>query len=180
MTCLKPTVIITVDRISLYPQEYYNKGIRIIKASTRRIPPDNLDPKIKSLNYLNNILAKLEALGAGCLETIMLKHRGYVAECTGDNIFHIKNGVLYRPDPSCGTLHGITWQALLEATGNIGMKTEVGRITPYDLYTADECFLTGTAAKIVPVVSINGRTIGNGKPGELTAVVQKAFLKLIA
>jgi branched-chain amino acid aminotransferase len=179
MTCVKPTVIIIVDQISLYPEETYRKGIRIITAATRRIPPDSLDPKIKSLNYLNNILAKLEALGAGCLEAILLNHEGYVAECTGDNIFHIKNGVLYTPDPSSGALQGITRQAVLEAAGTIGMKTEATRITPYDLYTADECFLTGTAAEIMPVVAIDGRAIGDGKPGEFTADIQEAFLKLI-
>jgi branched-chain amino acid aminotransferase len=179
MTCLKPTVIIIVDNISLYPEDCYRKGIQIITASTRRIPPDSLDPKIKSLNYLNNILAKLEALGAGCLEAILLNHEGYVAECTGDNIFHIKNGVLYTPDASSGALQGITRQAVLEAAGTIGMKTEATRITPYDLYTADECFLTGTAAEIMPVVTIDGRAIGDGKPGEITAIIQEAFLKLI-
>ncbi|MBU4319347.1 MAG: branched-chain-amino-acid transaminase [Proteobacteria bacterium] len=179
MTCPKPTVIIIVDKISLYPEENYQKGIKIITASTRRISADALDPKIKSLNYLNNVLAKLEAIHAGCLEAIMLNHEGHVAECTGDNIFHIKNGILYTPDPSCGALQGITRQAVLEAAEKIGMKSKVTRITPYDLYTADECFLTGTAAEIMPVVSIDGRSIGNGQPGGITTDIQEAFLKLI-
>lgn len=180
MTCPKSTVIIIVDNISLYPAEYYQKGINIVTASSRRIPSDALDPKIKSLNYLNNVLAKLEAINAGCLEAIMLNEQGYVAECTGDNIFYIKRGVLHTPDAACGALKGITRQTVLEASETIGMKTEISHVTCYDLYTADECFLSGTAAEIIPVVNIDGRVIGDGVPGEFTADIQAAFLKMIA
>jgi branched-chain amino acid aminotransferase len=179
MTCPTATVIIIVDKISLYPEEYYNKGIKIITASSRRIPSDALDPKIKSLNYLNNVLAKLEAIHAGCLEAIMLNKQGYVAECTGDNIFYIKKGVLHTPDPACGALKGITRQAVLEAAEKIGLKAKISRVTGYDLYTADECFLSGTAAEIIPVTAIDGRAIGDGVPGEFTADIREAFFDMI-
>ncbi len=180
LSCPQATVIIIADKINLYPEEYYNKGIKIITASSRRIPSDSLDPKIKSLNYLNNVLAKLEAIQAGCLEAIMLNKEGYVAECTGDNIFYIKKGILYTPDSSCGALKGITRETVLEASNQIGMKTEISHVTSYDLYTADECFLTGTAAEIIPVTEIDGRKIGNGIPGEFTADIQESFLKITA
>ena len=180
LTCPRATVIIIVDNITLYPEEFYKKGIGIITASSRRIPSDALDPKIKSLNYLNNVLAKLEAINAGCLEAIMLNEQGFVAECTGDNIFYIKKGVLFTPDASSGALRGITRQAVLEAAENIGLETEITRVTTYDLYTADECFLTGTAAEIIPVVKIDGRIIGDGVPGEFTTDIQEVFLRMIA
>ena len=179
-TCFTPTVIIIVDQISLYPEAHYEKGIKIITAAARRISPDTLDPKIKSLNYLNNVMAKLEALHAGCLEAVMLNPQGYVAECTGDNIFCVKKGVLFTPDTSSGALGGITRQVVLEAAENIRMDTRISRMTSYDLYTADECFLTGTAAEIIPVVAIDHRTIGNGVPGGFTADIKAAFLKAIA
>lgn len=179
LSCKSATIIIIADKINLYSEEYYKKGIKIITASTRRIPPDALDPKIKSLNYLNNVLAKLEAIEAGCLEAIMLNKQGYVAECTGDNIFYIKTGILYTTDASCGALKGITRETVLEASEKIGLKTKVGNITGYDLYTADECFLTGTAAEIIPVINIDGRIIGDGLPGEFTADIKESFFKMI-
>ena len=178
-TCLKPTIIIIVDRISLYPEEYYKKGIKIITAATRRISPDALDPRIKSLNYLNNVMAKLEAIHAGCLEAVMLNQNGYIAECTGDNVFYVKNGNLFTPDSSSGALEGITRQTVLEVAEKVGIDTKIKQVTPYDLYTADECFLTGTAAEIIPVVEIDGRSIGIGVPGEFTASITEAFLKWI-
>jgi branched-chain amino acid aminotransferase len=179
LTCPKATVIIIADKISLYPEAYYKKGIKIITASSRRIPSDALDPKIKSLNYLNNVLAKLEAIHAGCMEAIMLNKQGYVCECTGDNIFYIKKGILHTPDITCGALNGITRQTVLDASKKIGLKAKVSHVTCYDLYTADECFLTGTAAEIIPVINIDGRIIGKGKPGELTADIQDAFFKMV-
>ena len=179
LTCARATVIIIVDHISLYPKEYYRKGIKIITAATRRMPPDTLDPKIKSLNYLNNVMAKLEAIHAGCLETVMLNRDGYIAECTGDNIFCVRNKILQTPDSSAGALEGITREAVLSAAKDLGIPTEVKLMTPYDIYTADECFLTGTAAEMMPVVKIDGRTIGSGQPGEVTAGIRKAFLKAI-
>lgn len=177
-TCKKPSVIIIVDDIQLYPDDYYQNGIAIITASVRRIPPDCLDPKIKSLNYLNNIQAKMEAIQAGCLEALMLNREGYVAECTGDNVFYIANETLITPDPSHGSLKGITRETVLEAAETIGLKTKTAPTTVYDLYTADECFLTGTAAEVIPVVTIDGRPIGAGAPGVFTSDLKKAFLHI--
>lgn len=179
-TCEKASVIIIVDDIQLYPQACYDEGIAIITASVRRIPPDCLDPKIKSLNYLNNIMAKIEAIQAGCLEALLLNREGYVAECTGDNIFYIKNQVLVTPASSNGALEGITRNTVLDAAGKIGLECCVKSVTAFDLYTADECFLTGTAAELIPVISIDGRTIGTGRPGALTQDLKTAFLARVA
>jgi len=178
-TCPKASVIVIVDDISLYPQEHYTKGIKVITASTRRNSPDAVDPRIKSLNYLNNIMAKLEAQQAGCLEAILLNREGKVAECTGDNIFYIRDGVLLTPASDQGALKGITRDAVIEAAEGIGMETRATPSTLYDLYTADECFLTGTAAEMIPVTTIDGRTIGTGTPGPGTAKVREAFQALI-
>lgn len=179
-TCKKASIIIIVDDIQLYPEEHYLNGISILTSSIRRIPADSLDPKIKTLNYLNNILAKVEAIQAGCLEALMLNHAGYVAECTGDNIFYIKDGSLFTPASSDGALKGITRDTVIEAAANIGVKIQEVLTTSYDLYTADECFLTGTAAELIPVVKIDGRKIGTGKPGKITIDLKKAFLDIIA
>ncbi|MBU1168828.1 MAG: branched-chain-amino-acid transaminase [Proteobacteria bacterium] len=179
-TCEKATVIIIVDDIQLYPQACYQEGIAIITASVRRMPPDCLDPKIKSLNYLNNIMAKIEAIQAGCLEALLLNREGYVTECTGDNIFYLKNKVLITPESSQGALEGITRNTVLDAAREIGIETGVKAVTVYDLYTADECFLTGTAAELIPVVRIDGRIIGSGTPGPLSLDLKKAFLAIVA
>lgn len=178
-TCPKASVIVIVDDISLYPAEHYANGIKVITASTRRNSPDALDPRVKSLNYLNNIMAKLEAQQAGCLEAILLNRQGKVAECTGDNIFYIRDGVLVTPASDQGALKGITRDAVLEAAEGAGMTTRATPTTLYDLYTADECFLTGTAAEMIPVTTIDGRTIGDGKPGPGTAKVRDAFQALV-
>ncbi|WP_300673591.1 branched-chain-amino-acid transaminase [Desulfoluna sp.] len=178
-TCPKASVIVIVDDISLYPAEHYKNGIKVITASTRRNSPDAIDPRVKSLNYLNNIMAKLEAQQAGCLEAILLNREGKVAECTGDNIFYIRDGVLITPASDQGALKGITRDAVLEAAKEIGMETRATATTLYDLYTADECFLTGTAAEMIPVTTIDGRSIGDGKPGPATAKVRAAFQALI-
>lgn len=178
-TCPKASVIVIVDDISLYPAEHYANGIKVITASTRRNSPDALDPRVKSLNYLNNIMAKLEAQQAGCLEAILLNREGKVAECTGDNIFYIRDGVLVTPASDQGALKGITRDAVLEAAEGAGMTTRATPTTLYDLYTADECFLTGTAAEMIPVTTIDGRTIGDGKPGPGTAKVRDAFQALV-
>ncbi|MDA8433905.1 MAG: branched-chain-amino-acid transaminase [Nitrospiraceae bacterium] len=179
-SCGKPTVIIIVGDIQLYPKEYYQKGIRIVTAATRRIPPECLDPRIKSLNYLNNIMAKAEARRAGALEAVMLNTRGYVAECTADNIFIVKDGRLLTPLPSDGALDGITRRAVQElaAAGDIGCIETA--LTQYDLYTADECFITGTGAEVMPVIGIDDRAIGEGKPGPLTLRLIDAYRKLVA
>lgn len=166
--CSRPTIVIIVDSIALYPKEFYERGISLITASVRRIPMECLDPRIKSLNYLNNILAKLEAKKAGVPEAVMLNHNGRVAECTADNIFITRNGTLKTPDLLQGALGGITRQAVLDLAQQEGFKTVETVLGLHDLYNADECFLTGTGAEIVPVVAIDGRKIGTGKPGKIT------------
>ena len=176
-SCKKATVIIIVSDIQLYPKEYYEKGIALVTVTSRRIPSECLDPRIKSLNYLNNIMAKLEAKQAGCLEAVMLNTQGFVAECTADNIFIVKEGRLLTPSVYHGALEGITRQTVMEIAEKIGIKSEETTLAPYDLYTADECFLTGTGAEIVPVVKIDGRVIGSGVPGKVTKILVENFKK---
>jgi len=166
--CRRPTIVIIADSISLYPQELYDNGASLVTASIRRIPMESLDPRIKSLNYLNNILAKIEAKKAGALEAIMLNHHGQVAECTADNLFMVKQGVVKTPDLMQGALGGITRAAVLDLARVAGIPCSETVLALHDLYNADECFLTGTGAEIVPVISIDGRQIGEGKPGPLT------------
>lgn len=175
MKCKKATVIIIVDDIQLYPAEYYQKGIKIITASSRRISPDSLDPRIKSLNYLNNIMAKLEAENAGCQEAVMLNREGYVSECTGDNIFIVRDKELLTPSGSKGALDGITKKQVMDLAEKTGIKTKESELTQYDLYNSDECFLTGTGAEIIPVIEIDGREIGSGYPGEITQKLIKDY-----
>ena len=169
----KANIVIITDKITLYPQELYKKGMAIITVPTPRNFPDALNPQLKSLNYLNNILAKIEANNSGFNEAIMLDGNGYVAECTGDNIFIIKKGVL--STPCQGRLKGITRETVLDLAARNNMKTEERMITRHEVYIADECFLTGTAAEIIPVVSVDGRTIGIGHPGEMTLKLMKFF-----
>ncbi len=178
--CHVPTIFFIIDTISLYPEAMYREGIGVITASSRRLPPDGLDPRVKTLNYLNNIMAKIEAKQAGCIEAIMLNHRGEVAECTADNIFIVRDGVLSTPAPHCGILQGITRQTVLELAENLGIGVRETVLTRFDLYTADECFMTGSGAEIVPVNSIDGRIIGTGKPGEMTARLRQVFGERIA
>jgi branched-chain amino acid aminotransferase len=173
--CKKPTVIIMVGDIQLYPEEYYSKGIAVVTASSRRIPSDCLDPRVKSLNYLNNIMAKIEAQQSGCLEAVMLNREGFVAECTADNIFIVRSDRLLTPAPWHGALDGITMKTVMEVARLLGVETETTTLTRYDLYTADECFLTGTGAEIMPVTAIDGRTIGNGEPGPVTKRLIEKF-----
>jgi branched-chain amino acid aminotransferase len=176
--CKNPTVFIIADTIELYPEEVYRKGLKLITASTQRTNPAAVSPSIKSLNYLNNILAKIEAVNAGTLEAIMLNSQGYVAECTGDNIFIIRGGKIETPPVSAGALIGITRQVVIELAAKRKMEVGEPNLTRYDLATADEVFLTGTAAEIVPVVNIDGRTIGSGQPGALTLQLTEDFRKL--
>lgn len=178
-TCERASIIIIVDDIQLYPAACYDEGIAVITASVRRMPAQCLDPRIKSLNYLNNIMAKVEAIHAGCLEALMLNVEGYVAECTGDNVFYIKNQKLMTPETFHGALAGITRDTVIDAARDIGVAVECRATTPYDIYTADECFLTGTAAEMIPVVKVDGRIIGDGKPGPFTADLKKSFLNRI-
>ncbi len=176
--CKNPTVFIIADTIELYPEEVYRKGLKLITASTQRTSPAAVNPSIKSLNYLNNILAKIEAVTAGAVEAIMLNSQGHVAECTGDNIFVVRGGKLGTPPISAGALIGITRQVVMELAAHRQIEVSVSNLTRYDLMTADEVFLTGTAAEIVPVVSIDGRTIGAGQPGLLTLKLTEDFRKL--
>jgi len=177
-TCPKPSVVIIVASIQLYPKEFYDKGISLVTASTRRIPMECLDPRIKSLNYLNNILAKIEAKKAGVPEAIMLNMSGRIAECTADNIFMVKRGILGTPRLTEGALPGVTRAAVLELAKNAGIVTKATTLGLHDLYNADECFLTGTGAEIVPVIAIDGREIHDGKPGPMTAKLRELFYKL--
>jgi branched-chain amino acid aminotransferase len=174
-TCKNPSVIIIADKIQLYPPEYYQRGLDIITVPTTRNLHSALNPAIKSLNYLNNILAKIEANNGGCEEAVMLNAEGFVAECTGDNLFIVKNGELFTPPLSAGALYGITRQTVIELAKLAGLKVSEPNLTRYDLFNADECFLTGTGAEIVPVVKIDGRIIGTGKPGKTTRKLTEEY-----
>jgi branched-chain amino acid aminotransferase len=176
--CPKPTVFIIADKIKLYPVEFYKIGLKIITAKVRRNFPQALDGRIKSLNYLNNILAKLDAIKAGVVEAIMLTHDDYVAECTGDNIFIIKNGKLLTPPSDVGALEGITRDAVIKISKRVGLPFAEKMLKMKDVYAASEVFLTGTAAEIIPVVNIDGKKIGGGRPGEATKKMEKEFKKL--
>ncbi len=173
--CSNPQVIIIADTIALYPDELYEKGLEIVTASVIRNHPAALSPRIKSLNYLNNILAKLEGLQAGCIEALMLNHKGEVAECTGDNIFLVRDGALLTPPLDAGILGGITREAVIELARSVDIEVLKVALTKHDVYVADECFLTGTAAEVIPVVKVDQRTIGTGKPGPVTLDLKERF-----
>ena len=173
--CKNPSVIIIADKIQLYPPAVYQRGLDIITVPTTRNLHSALNPAIKSLNYLNNILAKIEANNGGCEEAVMLNAEGFVAECTGDNLFIVKNGALLTPPLSAGALYGITRQTVIELAEESGLKVSEPNLTRYDLFNADECFLTGTGAEIVPVVKIDGRVIGTGKPGRVTRRLEDEY-----
>ncbi|HVJ85954.1 MAG TPA: branched-chain-amino-acid transaminase [Caulifigura sp.] len=170
-----PQVIVIADTISLYPAELYEKGMEIITASTIRNHPAALSPRIKSLNYLNNIMAKIEATDAGTPEAIMLNHKGDVAECTGDNLFLVKRGELLTPPLDSGVLDGITRRAVMRLAVQAGVTVREITLQRHDVYVADECFLTGTAAEVIPVVGVDGRKIGDGKPGPVTLDLRQRF-----
>lgn len=177
--CPKPVVIIIVDKIQLYPGSMYEEGLEVITVATRRNISEALNPRIKSLNYLNNILAKIETNLAGVLEGIMLNQQGYVAEATGDNIFIVnKDKDLITPPSYAGILKGITRNCVLELARKMKIKVKESLFTQHDIYVAKECFLTGTAAEIIPVVKVDGRIIGSGKPGKVTLRLLKAFKEL--
>ena len=173
--CKNPAVIIIAGKIQLYPEELYRKGMEIITVPTVRNLHSALNPAIKSLNYLNNILAKIEANNAGCEEAVMLNAEGFVAECTGDNLFIIKEGQLFTPPLSAGALYGITRRVVMDIALENGLQVSEPNLTRYDLFNADECFLTGTGAELVPVVKIDGRLIGTGKPGPLTLKLETLY-----
>ncbi len=174
-----PQVIIITDHIALYPEEFYRNGLEIVTASTIRNHPAALSPRIKSLNYLNNILAKIEGAKAGCVEALMLNHKGEVAECTGDNIFLVRAGVLLTPPLDAGILEGITRDAVIELAREAGREVREMALTRHDVYSADECFLTGSAAEAIPVVKVDDRPIGDGKPGPVTRDLIERFHALV-
>jgi branched-chain amino acid aminotransferase len=176
--CPQPSVIIIADTIALYPQRYYTEGLELVTVATRRMSSEALDPRIKSPNYLNNIMAKIEAQQAGAIEGVMLNAQGYVAECTADNLFALRRGCLHTPAVAAGALQGVTRDSVLEMARELGLETAESFLTRYDLYTADECLMTGTGAEIVPVVRIDGRRIGTGVPGPVTARIREAFAAL--
>lgn len=174
-SCPRPSLIIIADKIALYPEECYTEGLAIVTVPTRRTNPAALNPGVKSLNYLNNIMAKIEAAQAGALEAIMLNDQGYVAECTGDNLFIIHKGKLYTPDAANGALRGITRQAVIDLAKAQGIEVRECNLTRYEIWNADECFLTGTAAELIPVVKLDSRLIGSGQPGPVTQQLHAAF-----
>jgi branched-chain amino acid aminotransferase len=173
--CNDAQVVIIADHLALYPAEHYEKGLDIVTASTVRTNPSMVSPQIKSLNYLNNILAKIEGHRSGCVEALMLNTKGEVAECTGDNIFIITRGTLHTPSTEAGILEGITRQTVLEIAADMGIPIKEAPMTRYDIFAADECFLTGSAAELIPVVKLDGRPIGNGKPGVMTLKLLDRF-----
>ena len=166
--CDKAEVIIIAAKIQLYPQELYDNGLKIVTVGTVRNHPEAINPRIKSLNYLNNVMAKIEAINAGCMECLMLNHKGEVAEASGDNVFVIKDGVITTPPSTCGALEGLTRNKVMEIARAEGYEVREVPMARYDLYVADEVFLTGTAAEIISVVDVDKRGIGDGKPGTIT------------
>jgi branched-chain amino acid aminotransferase len=173
-----PQIIIIVEDISLYPKELYEQGMEVMSVSTMRNHPSALNPRIKSLNYLNNIMAKWEAIKGGCLEAVMLNHKGEVAEGSGDNIFAVKNSSIKTPSLDSGILEGVTRNLVIQLARDEGFDVAETALTRHDLYTADEVFLTGTACEIMPVVKVDARTIGTGKPGPAVKRLREAFTKL--
>ena len=171
-----PTIVIIADKISLYPPEVYERGLRCIISGITRNHPNSTSPRVKSLNYLNNVMAKLEARDAGADEAIMLNLDGHVAECTGDNIFLVRGGELFTPPSSAGILEGITRGLVMELARQRGIKVCEKTLVRHDLYVADECFATGTAAEVVPITEINKRIVGDGKPGTITTQLMADFV----
>ncbi len=178
--CPKATVFIIASKITLYSQDKYENGLHVVTCATRRIPHGALSPMVKSLNYLNNVLAKIEAQQAGAGEGLMLNEQGYVAECTGDNVFTVKNGRIFTPPISSGALAGVTRSVVFELAAGLGISISEPEMTRYDIFTADECFLTGTAAEVIPVVRLDNRVIGSGSPGPVTKRLISSFHELTA
>ncbi|MCF7687294.1 MAG: branched-chain-amino-acid transaminase [Cephaloticoccus sp.] len=178
-SCAKPSVFVIASKITLYPKEHYDNGLAIVTVPTRRINPAALPPAVKSLNYLNNILAKIEAKQSGALEAIMLNDQGFVAECTADNIFIVHKGELITPSSSQGALKGITRDTVFAIAKELNIPVREANMTRYDIWTADECFITGSAAEVVPVVKLDGRVIGSGKPGHSTLQILESFRRRV-
>jgi branched-chain amino acid aminotransferase len=177
-SCRRPSIVIIAATIALYPTALYEKGLNMITCATRRMAPAALSPRIKSLNYLNNVLAKIEAQQAGAAEGLMLNEQGYVAECTGDNLFILKGGRLYTPPVNAGILEGVTRRVAIELAEKNGLIVVERDLTRYDIITADECFLTGTAAEVIPAVELDRRPIGTGQPGPVTLKLIEDFRRL--
>ena len=175
--CEKPMIFIIADNIQLYPEQLYETGMKIISATTVRNHPLSIPPQVKSLNYLNNILAKIEALDNDVPEAIMYNHEGFVAEATGDNVFTVRDGAIYLPPIEAGTLEGITRNVVIKLARKEGIEVAEKNLTRFDLYVCDEFFLTGTAAEVIGIVEIDGRTIGDGKPGPITKMLRKKFFE---
>ncbi len=176
--CREAILVIFVDSIKLYPPEVYEKGVPLVTSSVRRTPLECLDTRVKSLNYLNNIMAKIQAKQLGAVEAVMLNTNGFVAECTADNLFIVKDGVVKTPDLTQGALGGVTRRAVLELAAKEGLRTLETVFGLHDVYNSDECFMTGTGAEIVPVISLDGRSIANGEPGPVTLRLGAGFRKL--
>ncbi len=180
LLCPKASVVIIASKITLYPAEKYENGLDVVTCSTRRIPHGALSPMVKSLNYLNNVMAKIEAQAAGAGEGLMLNEQGFVAECTGDNIFIVKNGAISTPPIASGALAGVTRAVVFELARELGIPISEPMMTRYDIFTADECFLTGTAAEVIPAVKLDTRPIGDGRPGPVTRRLIGRFRELTA
>jgi len=179
-TCPRASVIVIVTDVNVFPAELYAAGIRVITSPTRQLPSDVFDARIKSLNYLKNVLAKIDAHNAGAHEAILLNHEGFIAECTADNLFVVQAGCLLTPSPQDGALAGITRAVVLELAARIGVEAREARLARFDVYTADECFVTGTGAEIMHVREADGRLIGDGRPGAVTAAICTAFQAMVA
>ena len=177
--CAKPSMFCIASKISLYPKEFYDNGLAIVTVPTRRINAAALPPAVKSLNYLNNILGKIEARQAGALEAIMLNDQGYVAECTADNVFIVHKGTVLTPDASQGALKGITRGSVFDIAKELGLAVREVNMTRYDVWCSDECFLTGSGAEVIPVVKLDGREIGTGKPGPITQSILESFRRRV-
>ena len=178
-SCSQPTVIIIAEELRMYPAEFYERGIKIASVPSRRNRPDVLSPQVKSLNYLNNILVKLEASQAGVEEALMLNDQGYVTEGSADNIFIVKNGIIYTPPVYLGALEGITRNAIIDVAKAKGFDVKESPFTRHDVYVADEVFLTGTAVEVIAVINVDGRTINDGKPGEITNQLLEEFRRIV-
>ncbi|MBK8856756.1 MAG: branched-chain-amino-acid transaminase [Opitutaceae bacterium] len=177
--CAKPSIFVIASKISLYPQEHYDNGLAIVTVPTRRINPAALPATVKSLNYLNNILGKIEAKQFGALEAIMLNDQGYVAECTADNIFIVHKGAIITPAASQGALKGVTRGTIFDIAQELGLPLREADMTRYDVWVADECFLTGSGAEVIPVTKLDGRVIGTGKPGPITQQILASFRRRV-
>ena len=177
--CAKPTVFIIVTDIQVYPAELYARGVKVITSATRQVSHEAFDARVKSLNYLKNVLAKIDANRAGAQEAILLNAEGFVGECKADNLFVVKHGALLTPSPQDGALEGITRGALLELAGEARIPAREKRLTRYDVYTADECFLSGTGAEVMPIAEVDGRKIGTITPGPVTKTLSEAFHALV-